>query len=55
LVSLPLTLSSRAEFIIFKLKEMGKIEQKDVNAISEEFDNRDVDGSRTLTLHDLVA
>ncbi|XP_075478066.1 two-pore potassium channel 1-like [Primulina tabacum] len=43
-----------AEFIIYKLKEMGKINQEDINLLLEEFDNLDVDQSGTLSTSDLT-
>ena len=44
---------SPAEFVIFKLKEMGKIEQNDLNDILKEFDALDIDNSGTLSSRDL--
>eukprot|EP01018_Ginkgo_biloba_P040815 Gb_34391 [translate_table: standard] len=44
---------SAAEFIIYKLKEMGKIEEQDAALVMKEFERRDVDKSRTLTESDL--
>ncbi|KAL6538478.1 cAMP-dependent protein kinase subunit [Orobanche gracilis] len=43
-----------AEFIIFKLKEMGKINQDDISILLEEFENLDVDQSGTLSPCDLT-
>ncbi|GER54942.1 potassium channel [Striga asiatica] len=43
-----------AEFIIFKLKEMGKISQDDITPLLEEFENLDVDQSGTLSTCDLT-
>ncbi|KAL3637522.1 cAMP-dependent protein kinase subunit [Castilleja foliolosa] len=43
-----------AEFIIFKLKEMGKINQDDISLLMEEFENLDVDQSGTLSTCDLT-
>lgn len=42
-----------AEFIIYKLTEMGKITQEDVSSVMEEFENLDVDQSGTLSISDL--
>ncbi|KAL6975201.1 cAMP-dependent protein kinase subunit [Sarracenia purpurea var. burkii] len=42
-----------AEFIIFKLKEMGKITQEDISLVMEEFEDLDVDQSGTLSASDL--
>ncbi|KAL0301072.1 UNVERIFIED_CONTAM: Two-pore potassium channel 1 [Sesamum radiatum] len=43
-----------AEFIIYKLKEMGKINQEDISLLLEEFENLDVDQSGTLSTCDLM-
>ncbi|KAI6704162.1 hypothetical protein NL676_013298 [Syzygium grande] len=45
---------SAAEFVVYKLQEMGKISQEDVTAILERFQNLDVDQSGTLTTSDIV-
>ncbi|KAJ6793819.1 two pore potassium channel a isoform X1 [Iris pallida] len=45
---------SAAEFVVYKLKEMGKISQKDIAVVMEEFENLDVDQSGTLSVADLV-
>lgn len=42
-----------AEFVIFKLKEMGKINQEDISLILAEFKNLDVDESGTLSTSDI--
>ncbi|XP_062078833.1 two-pore potassium channel 1-like [Humulus lupulus] len=42
-----------AEFVIYKLKEMGKISHEDVSQILEEFDDLDVDQSGTLSVCDI--
>lgn len=42
-----------AEFIIYKLKEMGKINPEDIALLLEEFENLDVDQSGTLSICDL--
>ncbi|KAJ7299249.1 hypothetical protein O6H91_19G037000 [Diphasiastrum complanatum] len=44
---------SAAEFIIFKLKEMGQIEQDDIVKCMKEFSELDVDQSGTLSLSDI--
>lgn len=41
------------EFIIYKLKEMGKVTQEDISVFLEEFENLDVDQSGTLSTYDL--
>lgn len=48
------SLSSAAEFVVYKLKEMGKISDEDVSIVMEEFRNIDVDQSGTLTASDLI-
>ncbi|KAJ8429461.1 hypothetical protein Cgig2_015313 [Carnegiea gigantea] len=42
-----------AEFVLYKLKEMGKITQEDISLIMEEFEELDVDQSGTLSLSDI--
>ncbi|KAJ7299244.1 hypothetical protein O6H91_19G037300 [Diphasiastrum complanatum] len=44
---------SAAEFIIFKLKEMGQIKHDDVVTCMKEFNELDVDQSGTLSLSDI--
>uniref|UniRef100_A0ACD5XA61 Uncharacterized protein n=1 Tax=Avena sativa TaxID=4498 RepID=A0ACD5XA61_AVESA len=44
-----------AEFVLFKLKELGKISQEDISEFLEEFDRLDVDHSGTLSPSDLAA
>ncbi|KAK6947072.1 Potassium channel domain [Dillenia turbinata] len=43
-----------AEFILYKLKEMGKVSQEDISLAFEEFEDLDVDQSGTLSLSDLA-
>ncbi|CAA6657319.1 unnamed protein product [Spirodela intermedia] len=43
-----------AEFIIYKLKEMGKITGEDIAQVMEEFEDLDVDHSGALTPGDLL-
>ncbi|PSR95559.1 Two-pore potassium channel like [Actinidia chinensis var. chinensis] len=43
-----------AEFIIYKLKEMGKITQEDISLVMEEFEYLDVDQSGTLSASDIM-
>nr|AAD16279.1 pulvinus outward-rectifying channel for potassium SPOCK1 [Samanea saman] len=43
-----------AEFIIYKLKEMGKISQEDIALIMQQFEELDVDQSGTLSPSDLT-
>ncbi|KAI5085000.1 hypothetical protein GOP47_0001169 [Adiantum capillus-veneris] len=44
---------SASEFVIYKLKEMGKIEEEDIVEILKEFDSLDADDSGTLSPFDL--
>lgn len=44
-----------AEFIIYKLKEMGKISQEDIAVVMEEFEDLDVDHSGAISASDLLA
>lgn len=44
---------SAAEFVIYKLKELGKIDQEDVRDIVKEFCALDYDESGTLNLSDI--
>lgn len=46
---------SAAEFIVYKLKEMGKISNDDITLVMECFKQLDVDHSGTLTEADLLA
>ncbi|KAB1215114.1 Two-pore potassium channel 1 [Morella rubra] len=43
-----------SEFVLHKLKEMGKISQDDISIILKEFENLDVDKSRNLSSSDLM-
>ncbi|CAA7045697.1 unnamed protein product [Microthlaspi erraticum] len=43
-----------AEFIVYKLKEMGKVDENDIGGIMAEFEKLDYDESRTLTTSDMV-
>ena len=44
-----------AEFVIYKLKEMGKISQEDIALVMKEFEDLDADESGTLTASDVMA
>lgn len=46
--------SSAAEFIVYKLKEMGKITEEDISLVMESFKLLDVDHSGTLTENDIA-
>ncbi|QCE01835.1 potassium channel subfamily K [Vigna unguiculata] len=43
-----------AEFVIYKLKEMGKISQEDISLVMQEFEQLDVDDSGTLSTSDIT-
>ncbi|MCH96799.1 two-pore potassium channel 1-like [Trifolium medium] len=43
-----------AEFVIYKLKEMGKITQEDITLVMKEFEELDVDQSGTLSVSDIT-
>ncbi|XP_065862633.1 two-pore potassium channel 1 [Euphorbia lathyris] len=43
-----------SEFVVYKLKEMGKITEQDISLVMEEFENLDVDDSGTLSVSDLA-
>lgn len=45
---------SAAEFVVYKLKELGKISQEDISCFLEEFEKLDVDQSGTLSTYDLT-
>lgn len=44
-----------AEFVIYKLKEMGKINQEDIALIMDEFEELDVDQSGAISAYDILA
>lgn len=43
-----------AEFVLYKLKELGKINQEDISSFLDEFDKLDIDQSGTLSSYDLT-
>ncbi|KAL6593360.1 hypothetical protein ACP70R_000103 [Stipagrostis hirtigluma subsp. patula] len=43
-----------ADFVLYKLKELGKISQEEIAEFLEEFDKLDADSSGTLSPHDLA-
>ncbi|XP_052207632.1 two-pore potassium channel 3-like [Diospyros lotus] len=45
---------SKSEYIIYKLKEMGKVAQKDITQISIQFDSLDNSNCGKLTISDLI-
>ncbi|MFS7987940.1 putative EF-hand domain pair, potassium channel domain, EF-Hand 1, calcium-binding protein [Helianthus anomalus] len=44
---------SAAEYVLYKLREMGKVSNEDIAVVVEGFKNLDVDHSGTLTVNDL--
>jgi potassium channel subfamily K len=40
--------------VIFKLKEMGKINEKDISMISDQFDQQDFAKSEKISLADII-
>lgn len=49
-----ITLCSKSEFVIYKLKEMGKISEKDIMLICNQFDELNAGKCGKITLSDLV-
>lgn len=45
---------SKSEFVVYKLKEMGKIAEKDILPICEQFDRLDKGNCGKITLSDLI-
>lgn len=45
---------SKSEYVIFKLKEMGKVSEKDIMTICEKFDRLDTGNCGKITLADLM-
>ncbi|KAK1583764.1 hypothetical protein Q3G72_026697 [Acer saccharum] len=45
--------ANAAEFVLYKLKEMEKINQEDINEVMKEFKELDVDQSGTLSVSDI--
>uniref|UniRef100_A0A7N0RFG9 Potassium channel domain-containing protein n=1 Tax=Kalanchoe fedtschenkoi TaxID=63787 RepID=A0A7N0RFG9_KALFE len=43
-----------AEFVLFKLREVGKINQEDIKLVMEEFEHLDVDQTGTLSASDIT-
>jgi potassium channel subfamily K len=50
-----LPLPRAAEFVVYKLKEMGKISEEDIALVMKEFEDLDVDQSGTLSASDIMA
>jgi potassium channel subfamily K len=50
-----LPLPRAAEFVVYKLKEMGKISEEDIALVMKEFEDLDVDQSGTLSVSDIMA
>lgn len=49
-----LSFCSRSEYVIYKLKEMGKVSEKDVMLISNNFDRLDTGNCGKISLADLL-
>ena len=49
-----LSICSRSEYVVYKLKEMGKVSEKDVMQISNNFDRLDTGKCGKITLADLL-
>lgn len=45
---------SKSEYVIYKLKEMGKVTEKDIMEVSEKFDRLDAGNCGKITLGDLM-
>ncbi|KAK7363268.1 hypothetical protein VNO77_05404 [Canavalia gladiata] len=45
---------SKSEYVIYKLKEMGKVSEKDIMLVSEKFDRLDAGNCGKITLADLM-
>lgn len=46
---------SKSEFVVYKLKEMGKVTEKDIAPICAQFDKLDSGNSGKITLNDLIS
>lgn len=45
---------SKSEYVIYKLKEMGKVSEKDIHQICQKFDKLDSGKCGKITLADLL-
>lgn len=45
---------SKSEYVIYKLKEMGKVSEKDIMQVCEKFDRLDAGNCGKITLADLM-
>lgn len=45
---------SPAEFLVYKLKQMGKISQEDISLVMQQFKDLDVDQTGTLSASDII-
>lgn len=45
---------SKSNFVIYKLKEMGKINEKDITMISDQFDQLGLAKCGKITLADII-
>ena len=46
--------NSKSDFLIYKLKEMGKIDEKDITMISDQFDQPGLAKSGNVSLADII-
>jgi hypothetical protein len=49
-----LPLNSKSDFLIYKLKEMGKIDEKDMTVISDQFDQLGLAKCGNVALADII-
>ena len=45
---------SKSDFVIYKLKEMGKIDEKDIAMISDQFDQLEFGNCERIPLMDII-
>lgn len=46
--------NSKSDFVIYKLKEMGKIDEKDIKMISDQFDQVEFGKCERIPLADII-
>jgi potassium channel subfamily K len=49
-----LALDSKSDFVVYKLKQMGKIVEKDISEVCRQFNRLDVDNMGKITLSCLI-
>lgn len=54
LITMLIWFCSKSEYVIYKLKEMGKVSDKDIFLICKKFDQLDTGNCGKITLADLV-